>query len=44
MHFLVFPQWCITQYKNTNLKANHNETNYFGFLRAGVSPNTKIQI
>ena len=36
--------WCITQYKNTNLKANHNYWVKMYLLLLGVSPNTKIQI
>ena len=35
---------CITQYKNTNLKANHNDNGRDYPYQAGVSPNTKIQI
>ena len=35
---------CITQYKNTNLKANHNDMLNIQFDLLGVSPNTKIQI
>ena len=35
---------CITQYKNTNLKANHNAYELREAYKAGVSPNTKIQI
>ena len=36
--------WCITQYKNTNLKANHNDILLGRERGNGVSPNTKIQI
>ena len=35
---------CITQYKNTNLKANHNTLFDLHYANWGVSPNTKIQI
>ena len=35
---------CITQYKNTNLKANHNQRYKEIAQSGGVSPNTKIQI
>ena len=35
---------CITQYKNTNLKANHNSFGLNDWVAPGVSPNTKIQI
>ena len=37
-------RWCITQYKNTNLKANHNPRPLVYCIEFGVSPNTKIQI
>ena len=42
--YTYVPNRCITQYKNTNLKANHNLGGLFGFFGQGVSPNTKIQI
>ena len=35
---------CINQYKNTNLKANHNYRPHFVFESRAVSTNTKIQI
>ena len=35
---------CINQYKNTNLKANHNEFDRIGMEELAVSTNTKIQI
>ena len=35
---------CINQYKNTNLKANHNLVVLRVFLAVAVSTNTKIQI
>ena len=35
---------CINQYKNTNLKANHNRLVLRAFQDAAVSTNTKIQI
>ena len=35
---------CITSYKNTNLKANHNSRPILLLTQDGVSPNTKIQI
>ena len=36
--------WCLTQYKNTNLKANHNIYPNLKTVKEGVWPNTKIQI
>ena len=45
LHFVIFAYFrCITQYKNTNLKANHNARYSQSGYRSGVSPNTKIQI
>ena len=35
---------CINQYKNTNLKANHNFDKCRGIRKDAVSTNTKIQI
>ena len=35
---------CINQYKNTNLKANHNQHCIFNNTTSAVSTNTKIQI
>ena len=35
---------CINQYKNTNLKANHNKNDYDKLNVKAVSTNTKIQI
>ena len=35
---------CINQYKNTNLKANHNSAVPMPVPRQAVSTNTKIQI
>ena len=40
----VFPVGCINQYKNTNLKANHNYSFYWFLVLIAVSTNTKIQI
>ena len=37
-------QSCINQYKNTNLKANHNTKEHGVILCVAVSTNTKIQI
>ena len=43
-HITTQSDRCITQYKNTNLKANHNGLSCLLILVTGVSPNTKIQI
>ena len=42
--FLPLSVRCINQYKNTNLKANHNLQGNEGRRRVAVSTNTKIQI
>ena len=43
-YYEILQDRCITQYKNTNLKANHNGLHNMLLLCCGVSPNTKIQI
>ena len=40
----LFGQCCINQYKNTNLKANHNYDETVPVRYVAVSTNTKIQI